>query len=97
MSIAWTRTRFSPIAIDFGADSLKLLQVLPDTSSGGASGGPPLMVAAAAVAVPDEARGDGAARRAFFADALRQALKTQTFHGKHAVCSTPGYQTLIQN
>jgi len=89
MAFGWTKTRFSPIGIDFGADSLKLLQVV--------LGEPPSIVAAAAAVVPEHARNDPAARYAFFADALKRLTRSQPFKGKRAICSIPAYQTLLQH
>jgi type IV pilus assembly protein PilM len=89
MAFGWTKTRYSPIAVDFGADSLKLLQVV--------LGEPPSIVAAAAAVVPEHARNDPAARYAFFADALKRLTRTQPFKGRRAICSIPSYQTLLQH
>ena len=89
MAFGFSKTRCSPIAIDFGADSLKLLQIIP--------GDPPQIIAAAAAEVPDHARTDPAARMAFYLDALKMMLAQQPFKGKRAVCSIPAYQTLVQH
>lgn len=89
MAFGFSRTRVSPIAIDFGSDRLKLLQLIP--------GNPPQLVAAAAARVPDAARGDAAARHAFFSQALPELMKKQPFKGRRAICSLPAYQTLVQN
>ncbi|MEP0763504.1 MAG: hypothetical protein HRF48_12290, partial [Chloroflexota bacterium] len=78
MALGFSKTRYSPIAIDFGADSLKLLQVIP--------GDPPQMVAAASAAVPPQARTDPEARYAFLGQALRDLLKSQPFKGRRAIC-----------
>lgn len=89
MVFGLSKTRVSPIAVDFGADSLKLLQVtLTD---------PPQIVAAAMVDVPEHARGEPAARHAFFAESLRFLLRSQPFKGNRAICSIPAYQTLVQH
>ncbi len=89
MAFGFSKTRYSPIAIDFGADSLKLLQIIP--------GDPPQIVAAAAAEVPDHARTDPGARMAFYLDAMKMMLAQQPFKGKRAVCSIPAYQTLVQH
>lgn len=89
MAFGFSKTRCSPIAIDFGADSLKLLQIIP--------GDPPQVIAAAAAEVPDHARTDPTARMAFYLDALKMMLAQQPFKGKRAVCSIPAYQTLVQH
>ncbi|MFW6060572.1 MAG: hypothetical protein ACODAQ_10340 [Phycisphaeraceae bacterium] len=81
--------RVSPIAIDFGSERLKLLQLVP--------GNPPQLLAAAEAQVPAEARADASARQLFFGQALRDLLKKQPFKGRRAICSLPAYQTLVQN
>ena len=50
MAFGFTKTKFSPIAIDFGSDSLKLLQIIPTD--------PPQLVAAASSTIPEHARTD---------------------------------------
>ncbi len=89
MALAWTKTRHSPIAIDFGADSLKLLQVV--TSD------PPQLIAAAAADLPEEARKSSEARQAFYANTLPGLVKSQAFKGRNAICAIPAYQTLTQH
>ena len=89
MALGWSKNGVMPIAVDFGFDSLKLLQISP--------GDPPQMVAAAAAEVPDEARHDPAMRHAAYAASLRQLLADQPFKGRRAICSIPAYQTLVQN
>lgn len=86
--MAWglSKTRYSPIAVDFGADALKLLQVVPTD--------PPQMVAAAAVPVPEEARKEPQLRNTFLTETLRKLVKTGGFKGNRAICSIPSYQTL---
>ncbi len=89
MAFTFSRTRVSPIAIDFGSHRLKLLQVVP--------GRPPQLVAAAAAPMPESARNDASARQAFLAATLRDLLKRQPFKGRRTICSLPAYQTLVQN
>jgi type IV pilus assembly protein PilM len=89
MAFGWSKVHYSPIAIDFGADSLKLLQVVP--------GDPPQLVCAASAALPQEVRGEPQTRYAFYIEALRRLLKEHGFKGRRAICSIPAYQTLIQN
>ncbi len=85
MVFNWNRTRCSPIAIDFGCNSLKLLQIVP--------GDPPRLLAAGVATVPD----DAADRWGFYADAVRSLVKRFPFKGHSAVCTTPAHQTLIQH
>jgi type IV pilus assembly protein PilM len=89
MAINLSRTPYSPIAVDLGADSIKLLQV--------ALTNPPQLVAAAAVQVPDDARSDLNARTAFFADALKDLLSKTPFKGRRAILSIPAYLAMIQH
>jgi len=89
MAWGWSKTRYSPIAIDFGADSLKLLQIVPSD--------PPQLVAAASVELPDQARLDPESRKTFFSQALKEALKSHPFKGRRAICSVPAYQTLVHH
>lgn len=89
MAFGFSRTNYSPIAVDFGSDSIKVLQVVATD--------PPQLVAAASETLPAEARTGPAARQVFFADTLRKLIKSQGFKGSRAVCSIPAYQTLVQH
>ena len=88
----FSRPRLSPIALDFGGDSVKLLQVahVRDQSV-------PRLHAAAAAVMPESARLEPLAREAFIASSLRDLLKTGGFKGRRVVCSLPASQTLIQH
>ncbi len=89
MAFGLSKTKLTPIAIDFGADSIKLLQIVPTN--------PPQLVAAAAVPLPDHARQDPIARMAFLEEALKNLLNTQPFKGKRAILSIPAFQTIVQH
>lgn len=89
MAFGFNKQRLSPIGIDFGADSVKLLQVVADD--------PPQIVAAGAITIPERARFDAAARQAFVAEALKQLLRREPFKGRRAVLSFPAFQTLMQH
>ncbi len=89
MGFGLSKQRVSPIAVDFGADSLKLLQVVPEQ--------PAQLLAAAAAVVPEEARQDSAARMAFYSQTLRKLLKQQPFKGRRAMLAIPSQSTLMQN
>lgn len=78
-----------PIAIDFGAGSLKLLQL--------AAGDPPSLIAAAAIETPESLLSDHARRFEFQFQALPRLLKGAGFKGKRAVCSIPAGQTFIKH
>lgn len=84
-----SKGRTSPIAIDFGADAVKLLQIVPDDTS--------QLVAAGRVVIPEEARGDMPARMAFIEEAVKELLRDLPFRGRKAICAIPGFQTLAHN
>ena len=81
--------RTSPIAIDFGADALKMLQIVP--------GPTPQLIAAGTAVIPDHARKDFGARLEFLEESVKALLKSQPFRGRRAMCAIPGFQTLIHN
>jgi Tfp pilus assembly PilM family ATPase len=85
MALSWNKARYSPIAVDFGGHSLKLLQVVPDD--------PPQLIAAGAAEVP----ADAPDRWALFRQATRELVEKLPFKGREAVCTTPSHQTLIQH
>jgi len=89
MALGFTKPRFSPIAIDFGTDTLKVLQL--------SLGDAPQLIAAASAVIPELARSDANSRRAFLSSTLKNLLKSQPFKGKRAICSIPAFQTLIQH
>ena len=86
MPFGFSRSRTSPIAVDFGCDSIKLLQVIP--------GEPAQIVAAGSAVLPEHARKDPAARHAFYLEALRNLIRSQPFKGRKVICSIPASQTL---
>ena len=88
MAFGISKSRLSPIAIDFGTDTVKLMQV----STGGAA---TQLVAAGAMPVPEAARTDAAARYAFLGDAVQEILRQQPFKGRRAMCAIPAFQTLV--
>ena len=87
MAFGITKSRPSPIAIDFGADSLKCLQIVP--------GDRPELVALGAATLPETARTDLGARMKFLAEALPAVLRTHPFRGRRVMLSIPAFQTLI--
>ncbi|MDH3583567.1 MAG: pilus assembly protein PilM [Phycisphaerae bacterium] len=89
MALPWAQKNLSPISIDFGADSLKLLQISTDE--------PPHMVAAAALEIPQATRKDRAAYGAFVTQALKQLLRQGKFKGKRAVASISASSTYVQH
>jgi len=70
-----------PLAIDFGAHSLKILQV-----SGGES---PRIIAATQLDTPDEIVNDSSARLRFQLQALPKLVRKGKFSAKRAVCVLP--------
>ena len=89
MRFGLAKSVHSPIGIDFGADSIKLLQ-LSATS-------PPQILAAAAMTLLDEARADPAARHAFNLEAITTLVRSQKFKGRRAIVSIPAHYTLVQH
>ena len=89
MAFGKPKSRVSPIGIDFGADSIKLLQIVP--------GDPPELVALGSTTLPDEARTDLTARQAFLEDALPSLLRRHGFKNRRVMLSTPAFQTLVHN
>jgi Tfp pilus assembly PilM family ATPase len=87
MAFGINKSRPSPIAIDFGADTLKVLQIVP--------GDPPELVALGSATLPEEARVDFASRIGFLKDALPAVLRQHTFRGKRVMLSIPAFHTLI--
>lgn len=79
----------SPIAVDFGESSLKVLQITP--------GNNPTLVAAAMVVTPDDLRDDIEARLEFQFDELSRVIRTGGFKGKRAVCAIPASQTFCKH
>lgn len=88
MAFGISKTRLSPIAIDFGGDTLKVMQVQSNGDS-------MQLVAAGAAVVPEKARNHPATRMSFVAGALRDLLKSQPFKGRRAMCGIPAFQTMV--
>ncbi len=82
-------TSSSPIAFDFGASTVKMLQIVP--------GEPPEVVAAAEIEVPDAARGDIEDYVHFLSKSVPAVLKSGGFKGKRAVFSPPPTHTYTQH
>jgi type IV pilus assembly protein PilM len=78
-----------PIAIDFGAGALKVLQV--------ASGEPLSLVAAACLPTPDDLLSDAGKRLAFQLEALPKLLKSAEFKTRRAVCAIPAPQAFCKH
>ena len=89
MAFGKPKTRTSPIGIDFGADTVKLLQIVP--------GDPAQLVALGAATIPDEARQDANLRMAFLSEALPTMLRRHPFRGRRVVLSIPSFQAMVHN
>lgn len=89
MGLSMFSAQTSPIAIDFGSSSLKLLQ------TGG--GDRPVLTAAADVPVPQSARASSDALFDFYATKLPTVLGAGKFKGKRAVVAIPSSKTFIQH
>lgn len=89
MSLGLTKGTISPIAIDFGVASMKVLQL--------ADGELPSVVASAYLETPPELLAKDAERLQFQFSALPKLLKGKGFKGKRAVFSVPASQTLVHH
>lgn len=78
-----------PIAIDFGASSLKVLQI--------EGGDTPTLIAAASVEVPDNLREDAGKRFAFQFQALPKLIRSAGFKGRRAMCAIPAAQMFCKH
>jgi type IV pilus assembly protein PilM len=79
----------SPIAIDFGSASVKLLQI--------SAGERPGLVAAAEVPVPDAIRSDADKVHEFYCEWLPKIMRKSPFKGRRAVIAIPSAHTFIQH
>ncbi|MEM8781814.1 MAG: pilus assembly protein PilM [Planctomycetota bacterium] len=84
-----SKARVSPIAIDFGADAIKVLQIVPDD--------PGQIVAAGSAVVPHDARTNQQERLEFIEEAIKGLMRNLPLRGRRAICAIPGFQTLIHN
>lgn len=89
MAISMFSSQALPIAIDFGAASIKMLQVMPDD--------PPTLVAAAELEIPDAMRNDLSARIQFLGEQIPLLLRKLRFKGKRAMFSIPSVHTFVQH
>lgn len=79
----------SPIAIDFGSSSVKLLQIQP--------GERPSILAAVGLRLPDEVRQNRDAEIAFMEKQLPRMLRKGGFKGRRVICSIPSADTMVQH
>ncbi len=83
------RTGLSPVAVDFGVTSLKVLQVT--------SGENPALVAAACLPTPDALLYDDSKRLAFQIENLPKLVRQGGFKGKRGVCVLPADRTFCKH
>ncbi|MGB0768615.1 MAG: pilus assembly protein PilM [Phycisphaeraceae bacterium] len=81
------KSRLTPIAIDFGVDTLKMLQI--------STGETTQLIGAGALVMPEAARKDGGARYTFLADAVKELVRQQPFKGRRVMCAIPAFQTFV--
>jgi type IV pilus assembly protein PilM len=89
MVLSWFSNKLSPIAVDIGTETIKLLQVEPHE-------GQYRLAAMACESIPEEARGKWAEREAFVSEALRKML-ANGFRGKQVVTCLPANAMAIQH
>ncbi len=89
MVLSWFSNKLSPIAVDIGTETIKLLQVEPRENQY-------RLVAMASEVIPEEARGRWAEREAFVSEALRKML-ANGFRGKQVVTCLPSNAMAIQH
>lgn len=90
MQLGIKTSNLSPIAVDFGCDQVKLLQVELDAQM-------PRLIAAAGRVVPHAIRNDPEQRRTFLTDSIAELLKEAGFKGKRAIASIPSAMTFVQH
>ncbi|MCA9296583.1 MAG: pilus assembly protein PilM [Phycisphaerales bacterium] len=79
----------SPIAVDFGTASVKLLQVSGDSNRE--------IVAAADIPIPESVRNDSNRLLEFYASEIPKAIQAGRFRGRKVVTAVPSSQTYIQH
>lgn len=87
MAFGMNKSRVTPIAIDFGVDTVKMLQI--------ASGETTQLIGAGGIVVPEDARNDSSARYTFLADAVKELVRQQPFKGRRVMCAIPAFQTFV--
>src|SRR5437868_8854165 len=88
MVLSWFANKLSPIAVDIGTDTIKLLQVEPRE-------GQPRLAAAACETIPEAMR-KSAEREAFISNALHKMLE-EGFRGKQVVTCLPSSVVAVQH
>lgn len=89
MAFGIRKPNVSPIAVDFGVSTLKVIQIEP--------GARPSLVAAASLETPYHLLHDDDQRFAFQTESLPKLIRGAGFQGRRAVCSVSSLRTLVQS
>jgi len=89
MAIGMLKATTPAIGVDFGASTMKVLQIAP--------GERPSLIAASCVETPAELLGDPLKRLEFQLDALPGVIRKGKYRGKRLIISAPAAQTWVQH
>jgi type IV pilus assembly protein PilM len=89
LSLSMFSAQSSPIAIDFGSSSVKMLQITPGEN--------PSIQAAVGLRVPDGIRLDREGRIEYLEKQLPRMFRKGGFKGRRVICSVPSAETLVQH
>jgi Tfp pilus assembly PilM family ATPase len=89
MGIPLFSGQVSPIVVDFGHASLKILQVT--------TGASPSIIAVAELPIPEEHRSDASARQRWVSERLPTLLKSRPFKGRRVVFSPYASEMVVQH
>lgn len=89
MGLGMFTAQQSPIAIDFGSSSVKLMQLDVLDS--------PSVIAAARLEIPESFRGSSAQVMQYLSEMLPALIRNSGFKGKKIVTAIPSYQTYLQH
>ncbi|MDD4889701.1 MAG: pilus assembly protein PilM, partial [Phycisphaerae bacterium] len=90
LGVKWFSGKLCPIGIDFGAESLKMVQLTRENNQ-------LRVLAAGRKMVPDNIAGDPAGRARFFVDAVKELMGRLPFKGKKVVTSIPSESLFVQH
>lgn len=88
--LSFLRRKVCPIGIDFGSDSIKLVQLAAENNT-------VRLVAAAKMTLPEEARSNATQRAQWFVKAIKKTLSSKPFKGRNAVISLPAREMFIEH
>ncbi len=89
MGLSMFSAQATPIAIDFGSSSVKMLQITPGEN--------PSLMAAVGLRVPDAIRLDREGRIEYFEKQLPRMFRKGGFRGRRVICSIPSVETVVQH